>query len=109
MTAESLGINRAGQELANLDLRADASGKYTADALRLEVRIPGGTLRLPSQTPRELQSLEQRPDIVVGRRAVRERRKGAPGAAAKPAPRRSAPQRSPSRSPRTSSLPGSSS
>ena len=84
MTAESLGINRAGQELAKLDLRADASGTYTADALRVEVRIPGGTLRLPSQTPRELQSLEQRPDIVVGRREIRERRKGAPGAAAKP-------------------------
>jgi len=85
VTAESLGISRAGQELANLDLRVDASGKYTGDALRLEVRIPGGTLRLPSKTPRELQSLEQRPDIVVGRRAVRERRKRAAGDGAKPA------------------------
>ncbi|WP_242346960.1 translocation/assembly module TamB domain-containing protein [Anaeromyxobacter terrae] len=91
LRTESLTITRAGQELANLDLRADATGTYTADALRLEVKVPGATVRLPSRTPRSLQPLEQRPDIVVGKRAIRERRKraaiaaeGGPGAPARP-------------------------
>jgi translocation and assembly module TamB len=85
LTAESLAITRAGQELANLDLRADATGSYTADALRVEVKIPGGTLRLPARSPRELQSVEGRPDIAVGRRDIRERRKRVAAAAAPPA------------------------
>ncbi|WP_242362037.1 translocation/assembly module TamB domain-containing protein, partial [Anaeromyxobacter sp. SG17] len=81
LRAETLTVTRDGQELANLDLRADATGTYTADALRLEVKVPGGTVRLPSRTPRTLQPLEQRDDIVVGRRAIRERRKRAEAAA----------------------------
>jgi translocation and assembly module TamB len=83
LRVESLAISRAGQELTKLDVRADATGTYTAEALRVEVKIPEGTVRLPERSPRELQSLEQRPDIVVGRRAIRERRKGVPGAPAK--------------------------
>jgi translocation and assembly module TamB len=81
LEAKSLVIPRAGQELATLDLRTDATGTYASDALRVEVKIPEGTLKLPRQTPRELQQLEQRPDIVVGKPKADERRRpGGPGA-----------------------------
>lgn len=79
--AKSLVIPRAGQELATLDLRADATGTYASDALRVEVKIPEGTLKLPRQTPRELQQLEQRPDIVVGKPKADERRRPGAGGA----------------------------
>ncbi|ABS24392.1 translocation/assembly module TamB [Anaeromyxobacter sp. Fw109-5] len=73
--ARSLVIPRSGQELATIDVRGDATGTYAPDALRLEVKIPEGTLKLPRQTPRELQQLEQRPDIVVGKPKTDERRR----------------------------------
>jgi translocation and assembly module TamB len=106
VTAESLGINRAGQELAKLDLRVDASGTYTADALRVEVRIgrhAAAALRTPRSSSR---SSSGRTSWSGGARA-------ASGASAQratgPRRRRSALPRNRSRSPCTSSRPGSSS
>ena len=65
--ADKLPIPYAGQDVANVDLRAEASGTYTAEKLDLQVKIASATVRLPSQSPRALQPIGARPDILVGK------------------------------------------
>jgi translocation and assembly module TamB len=75
---DRFSIARAGVEVANLDLSADATGTYAPGELRVDVKVPGGTVRLVNQ-PRELQSLEGRKDIVVGKQPERRPRRGIEG------------------------------
>jgi translocation and assembly module TamB len=69
LTASAFTVSRAGQELVTLDLEADATGTYGGGELSADVRVPHGTIRLPSRTPRALQPLRARSDITVGRKA----------------------------------------
>jgi translocation and assembly module TamB len=80
LAASGFTVTRAGMELATFDLDAEATGTWTADEVVAEVRVPKGTVRLPKRTPRTLQPLDRRADIVVGRRA--ERRTAPPAGAA---------------------------
>lgn len=81
LTTRSLSIMRAGMDLATLDLQLSVTGGYRAGRLDVEVQGPRGTVRLPRRTPRSLQSLDRRGDIVVGRR---EPKRPAPAGAALP-------------------------
>ncbi len=75
LTTRNLAIMRAGMDLATFDLDVDVSGGYRAGLLEAKLEIArGGTIRLPKRTPRTLQTLERRGDIVVGRKV--ERRSG---------------------------------
>ncbi|WP_248341859.1 translocation/assembly module TamB domain-containing protein [Anaeromyxobacter paludicola] len=72
-----LTLSRAGQDLATVDLDARGTGSWRAGELKADVTVPQGTVRLPKRSPRKLQPLEERADIVVGHP-----RKGQAGAAA---------------------------
>jgi translocation and assembly module TamB len=82
LDAEAFKITRAGMDLATIDLRAEATGTYADDALAVDVTIPRGVVRLPRRSPRALQSLERREDIVVERRSEERRRADAARAVA---------------------------
>lgn len=77
LTSDGFTFTRAGMDVARVDLRADATGTWDGSKLAVDVLVPRGTVRLPRRAPRELQSLETRKDIVVGKRAERRRRAGA--------------------------------
>ena len=80
--ASALTLVRGGQEVATVDGTATARGKLESGRLDAVVEIARTTVRLPKQLPRDLQSLDRRTDIVVGRAPTR--RPASP--AAKPAP-----------------------
>jgi translocation and assembly module TamB len=71
LAADGFVISRAGMELATLTTRADATGTYHPGELQIRLDVPRGTLKLPKRTPRTLQSLERRSDIIVGPRTAR--------------------------------------
>lgn len=85
LVSEGFGLSRYGMDVATVDLRADATGSYDGATLAVEVTIPKGVVRLPPRQPRELQTLEPRKDIQIGRRAERRRRAKAPAGAVAPA------------------------
>jgi translocation and assembly module TamB len=64
--AKNLTIPRAGQELATVDLDATVIGTASGEALEAVLTIPQARVKLPDRSPRRLQSLERRGDIVVG-------------------------------------------
>ena len=66
LRTESLVISRAGQDLATVDLTANLTGTASRDALTAVLNIPQGRVKLPNSSPRKIQSLETRDDIVVG-------------------------------------------
>jgi len=70
---DGLTIARAGMDLATFDLSATATGTYRKGNAEVDVKVPGGTVRLPRKIPRTLQTLEERPDIVIGRPRERKR------------------------------------
>jgi translocation and assembly module TamB len=74
LASDGFSVARAGMDLARVDLRADATGTYDGSTFTVDVHLPRGVVRLPKRQPRALQSLEQRKDIVVGRRTERKRR-----------------------------------
>jgi translocation and assembly module TamB len=78
-TAKGLTLSRVGTELATIDVELRAKGTLARDRLNATVTVPSGTVRLPMQTPRTLQSLETRSDIEIGPR--REQKHAAPAAA----------------------------
>jgi translocation and assembly module TamB len=86
----TLPVARSGMDLATLDLDVNATGGYRPGALDATLRIEHGTVRLPKKTPRELQRIERRADIVVGRRPEKKREPlqaaaaGVPAEGAKP-------------------------
>jgi translocation and assembly module TamB len=71
LTLEKLTLSRTGIDLVTLDFPVTLGGSWTDSLLDLQVTIPRGTVQLPRKTPRALQSLEPRPDIVVGRPRAR--------------------------------------
>jgi translocation and assembly module TamB len=77
-------VARSGMDLATLDFPVTLTGTMTDDLLDTTLTIPGGTVRLPKKTPRTLQTLERRPDIVVGRPKARRRAVLVPGAPGTP-------------------------
>ena len=79
LQASAFRVTRAGMDVATFDVAADATGTWHARELALDVNVPHGVVRLPKKTPRTLQSLEPRKDIVVGRRPER-KAEAAPGA-----------------------------
>lgn len=85
-TAHRLSVLHAGMELATFDLQADATGTVKGRTIDATVTIPKGTVRLPKQTPRALQSIEPRPDIVVGPVPRRKARAAASSFASSAAP-----------------------
>jgi translocation and assembly module TamB len=86
LDAKEFTVARAGMDLATLDLRAEATGTYAARVLAVDVAVPGGVVRLPQRSPRDLQTLERRKDIVVGRPSERRRRAGRPAGVAAESP-----------------------
>jgi translocation and assembly module TamB len=83
LDARRLTITRTGETVATLDLGVKASGTYQASKLKVRLDVPQGTVKLPPRQPRDLQSLDKRPDIVVGQRPERKRPREAP---ARPGP-----------------------
>ncbi|MGC4001290.1 MAG: translocation/assembly module TamB domain-containing protein [Anaeromyxobacter sp.] len=69
--AERVLLTRAGMEVATIDLAADAGGTWRPGALDARLDVSSATIRLPKKIPRTLQSLEERPDIVIGRKRER--------------------------------------
>lgn len=84
--AEALTITRYAMDVATVDLEASATGSWRPGTLGVEVTVPRGLVRFPKKSPRELQSLERRTDIVVGRRPERERPRAAEPAGASAGP-----------------------
>lgn len=74
LVSDALAVPRYGMTVATIDLRADARGSWDGSTFAVDVVVPSGVVRLPSRQPRELQSLEPRKDITVGRAAARRRR-----------------------------------
>jgi translocation and assembly module TamB len=75
LAARALTLTRSGMDVATLDdLDVDAQGAYAPGALDVKLTIPRGTVRLPRKAPRELQTLERRTDIVVGKKPEPKRR-----------------------------------
>jgi translocation and assembly module TamB len=81
--ASGLTLVRGGQEVATVDGAATARGDLAGRRLEATLELARTTIRLPKQLPRDLQSLDRRPDIVVGR--PRTRRPAAPAAGPTPA------------------------
>jgi translocation and assembly module TamB len=65
LTMERLELAKAGQALATVDFEAKMTGQMLPRDIKASVTIPRATVRLPRKPPRSLQSLEDRPDIVM--------------------------------------------
>jgi translocation and assembly module TamB len=77
LSADGFSVARAGMDIATFDFVANATGTLRGRELAVDVNVPRGVIRLPKRTPRELQSLERRKDIVIGRPPERRRRAAA--------------------------------
>jgi translocation and assembly module TamB len=87
VNASGFTVARAGMDLATIDLEAALSGTYRpGQQLAVDVNVPRGVVRLPRKTPRTLQPLEERKDIVVGRRPEKKKPAAVPAAAAAGSP-----------------------
>jgi translocation and assembly module TamB len=88
LASEAFKVVRAGMDVATIDTQLDATGTYADGVLAVEARIPRGVVTLPKKSPRTLQPLERRRDIVVGRGEARRRaaRARAPAQAPEAAP-----------------------
>jgi translocation and assembly module TamB len=87
VAAEAFTVMRAGMDLATIEARVDVGGGYADRVLSVDLTIPRGVVTLPRRTPRTLQTLEQRGDIVVGEREQRRRARAEPEGE-RPAPER---------------------
>jgi len=61
-----LTFTRAGMDLATVTVGVKASGTYKEHRLDARLDVPDGLVRLADKLPRDLQSLEKRPDITIG-------------------------------------------
>ncbi|HET6436467.1 MAG TPA: translocation/assembly module TamB domain-containing protein [Anaeromyxobacter sp.] len=68
LETRKLTVSRAGMDVATVTLGVKASGTYQDRHLDARLDLPEGLVRLPDKLPRELQSLEKRPDIIIGAR-----------------------------------------
>jgi len=85
LEAHGLSLVRAGTEVARVEeLVVRASGSSRPGALDATLTVDRGTIHLPRQTPRKLQSIDRRVDIVVGRPPRKGANAAAPGAGEKP-------------------------
>ncbi|MBL0278137.1 MAG: translocation/assembly module TamB domain-containing protein [Anaeromyxobacter sp.] len=86
VTFKEFAVSRAGMVFGTLDFPLELTGTLTPGLLDTTLTTTGGTLTLPAKTPRTLQTLERREDIVVGRPKVKGRTGagGLLGAAGKP-------------------------
>ncbi len=66
--ARKLTIARAGMDLATVTVEVKLGGTYQDRRLDVRLDVPEALIRLADKLPRQLQSLEQRSDIVVGPR-----------------------------------------
>ncbi|HYD41783.1 MAG TPA: translocation/assembly module TamB domain-containing protein [Anaeromyxobacter sp.] len=83
--AKRLTLTRAGTDLGTVTLGVKLSGTYRDRKLDARLDLPEGEIRLTDRLPRDLQSLEGRPDIVVGRKPPpRKAAEPRPAAAAEP-------------------------
>jgi translocation and assembly module TamB len=73
---QALTVVYEGQDAATVDLDASGKGTLRGSELRARVEIDRGIVRIPNHTPRPLQSIEDRPDIVIGRPKARKERSG---------------------------------
>jgi translocation and assembly module TamB len=78
LDVKQVTVARNGMDLATVTLGMKASGDYQNRRLDARLDLPGGLIRLADKLPREVQSLEQRPDIVVGPRPPRKPAAGPP-------------------------------
>jgi translocation and assembly module TamB len=65
LRSRALTVTRAGQDLATVDATATLTGKVSAQALEAVLTVPQARVKLPESTPRKIQPLDQRGDIVV--------------------------------------------
>ena len=63
---KEFAVARAGMVLGTLDFPLELTGTLTPELLDTTLSTTGGTFRLPDTSPRTLQTLERRADIVVG-------------------------------------------
>jgi translocation and assembly module TamB len=67
LTATDFTLARNGMDLATFDARAELGGRVRDGRLEAELNLgEGATIRLPRKAPRNLQPLDDRPDIVIG-------------------------------------------
>jgi translocation and assembly module TamB len=67
--ANGLTLSQSGSDVATLTMSLAADGTWKPGALDVRLQVARGALvRLPKRTPRTLQPLEKRADIVVGPR-----------------------------------------
>ena len=64
---QSLAIPRGGQNVATVDLESSITGTAGVDETRAEVAVAHAQVRLPKSLPRNVQSLEPRKDVVIGK------------------------------------------
>jgi translocation and assembly module TamB len=64
---EALTVVYEGQDAATVDLDANAKGTLRWPELDARVELERAVVKIPNRTPRSLQSIGDRPDIVVGR------------------------------------------
>jgi len=65
---DKLTVSHAGSDLATVTFGVQMSGTYKERRLDARLDLPEGLVRLADKLPRDLQSLEQRPDVLVGPR-----------------------------------------
>ena len=66
LRTDSLTISRAGQDLATVNVAGRLTGTVSRQTLDAVLTIPQGRVKLPDRSPRQIQTLDQRDDIVVG-------------------------------------------
>lgn len=64
---DKLTVVNAGQDAATVDLKADATGTLRGNLLDAKVTLDSATVQLPRRSPRTLQAIDTRSDIVVGK------------------------------------------
>jgi translocation and assembly module TamB len=67
VSVASLPLAKSGMTLATVTVEATATGTYRDGTLEVELNVPRGLVQLPSKQPRNLQPLDGRSDVVVGR------------------------------------------
>jgi translocation and assembly module TamB len=67
LTVTGFTVARRGMDLVTIDAGLALGGRLVPGHLEAEVTMaPGATLRLPRKSPRDLQPIENRPDIIIG-------------------------------------------
>jgi translocation and assembly module TamB len=65
--ARSVDVSRAGMDLATVTFTTTLKGTYQDHHLEVRVDLPSALIKLPDKLPRQLQGLDPRPDITIGK------------------------------------------